>query len=61
MKIKRLTLRIPEDLLKSVKILANENNYSLNKELIELIRFGIKYFFELTCNVNTEVNKSAEK
>ena len=52
MKIKRITFRIPEDLWKSIKILAEENHYSLNKEILELIRFGIKYYFELTCNIS---------
>ena len=52
MKIKRITFRIPEDLYKSVRILAEENKQSLNKELLELIKFGIKYYFELTCNGN---------
>ena len=48
MEIVRFTFRIPKYLITKVKVLANQNNISINKQLIELIEFGIKYFLEKT-------------
>lgn len=48
MNITRITFRIPKQLMSKVKILADENQVSLNTELIELIRLGIKYYLEKT-------------
>lgn len=50
MRIKRITFRIPQELWTRVKILAKENNISLNKQLIELIEFGIQAFISKTKN-----------
>ena len=50
MRIKRITFRIPQELWAKVKILAKENNISLNKQLIELIEFGIQVFISKTNN-----------
>ena len=50
MRIKRITFRIPQELWAKVKILAKENNISLNKQLIELIEFGIQAFISKTNN-----------
>ena len=46
MYIKRITFRIPRDLYTKVKILANQNCISFNKQLIELVAFGIRAFLE---------------
>lgn len=48
MEIVRFTFRIPKYLITKVKVLAKQNNISINKQLIELIEFGIKYFLEKT-------------
>ena len=44
MYIKRITFRIPIDLYTKVKILANQNCISFNKQLIELVAFGIRKY-----------------
>ena len=36
------------NLIAKVRILAEQNNISVNRQLIELIEFGIKYFLEKT-------------
>ena len=46
MKIVRITFRLPSELWSKCRILAEENGISLNKQLIELIRFGIQSFLE---------------
>ena len=46
MNITRITFRIPKDLMIKVRLIASENQISLNSELIELIRFGINYYLE---------------
>ena len=48
MEIVRITFRLPKYLMSKVKLLANQNNISVNKQLIELVEFGIKYFLEIT-------------
>ena len=58
MEIVRITFRIPKYLMTKVKILANENNISINKQLLELIEFGIKSFIEKTKEL--KVGKNAE-
>lgn len=58
MEIIRITFRIPKYLMTKVKILANQNDISMNKQLIELLEFGIKYFLEKTGQ--TEIIKSKE-
>ena len=54
MEVTRLTFRIPKDLYKRIMILANQNNISINRQLIELIEFGIKYFLGITNSINIE-------
>lgn len=54
----RITFRIPKYLFSKVKLLAKQNEISLNKQLIELVEFGIKYFLEKTNE--TEVLKTEE-
>lgn len=44
MEIIRFTFRIPKYLIAKVRVLAKQNNISVNKQLIELVEFGIKYF-----------------
>ncbi len=46
MKIVRVTFRLPSELWSKCRILAEENDISLNKQFIELIRFGIQSFLE---------------
>lgn len=46
MEVTRITFRIPKYLISNVKVLANQNNISVNKQLVELVEFGIKYFLE---------------
>lgn len=53
MEIIRLTFRIPKYLIAKVRVLANQNNISMNKQLIELVEFGIKYFLEKTSEFET--------
>ena len=48
MEVTRCTFRIPKYLIAKVRILAEQNNISVNRQLIELIEFGIKYFLEKT-------------
>lgn len=48
MEIVRFTFRIPKYLIAKVRVLAKQNNISTNKQLIELVEFGIKYFLEKT-------------
>lgn len=45
MEIVRFTYRIPKDLLSKVKVLALENNLSINEEINQLLAFGIEYYF----------------
>ena len=52
MYIKRITFRIPRDLYTKVKILADQNCISLNKQLIELVAFGIRSFLEKSQETN---------
>lgn len=59
MEITRITFRIPKYLITKVKVLANQNQISLNRQLIELVEFGIKYFLEKTGE--TEIVKSEER
>ena len=54
MEITRVTFRIPKYLITKVKVLANQNNISVNKELIELVEFGIKYFLEKSSEFEIE-------
>jgi len=54
MEITRITFRIPKYIFSKVKILANDNCISINKQLIELIEFGIKYYFEIINSNNIE-------
>lgn len=58
MECTRITFRIPKYLFSKVKLLANQNEISLNKQLIELVEFGIKYFLEKS--KETEVLKIDE-
>lgn len=58
MEITRITFRIPKFLITKVKVLANQNQISLNQQLVELVGFGIKYFLEKTGE--TEIVKSEE-
>ena len=48
LEVVRITFRIPKYLETKVKLLAEENDISMNKQLIELIEFGIQYFLEKT-------------
>lgn len=56
MEVTRITFRIPKYLITKVKVLAKENQISLNQQLNELVEFGIKYFLEK--RNETEVVKS---
>lgn len=53
MEIIRFTFRIPKYLIAKVRVLAKQNNISVNKQLIELVEFGIKYFLEKTSKFET--------
>lgn len=44
MEITRITYRVPKKLMLKVKLLAKENQVSLNTQLTELIRLGIQYY-----------------
>lgn len=46
MEIVRFTYRIRKNLLAQVKVLAIENNLSVNEELNQLVAFGIEYYFQ---------------
>lgn len=46
MEIIRFTFRMPKYLIVKVRLLAKQNNISVNKQLLELVEFGIKYFLE---------------
>lgn len=63
MEIIRITFRVPKYIFSKVKILANDNNISINKQLIELIEFGIKYYFEIfdTKNFKKRLGGTNEK
>lgn len=55
MEIVRFTYRIPKDLLAKVKVLALENNLSVNEEINQLLAFGIEYYF---MKINSFRNKT---
>ncbi len=59
MEITRITFRIPKYLDTKVKVLANQNNISVNQQLIELVEFGIKYFLEKS--KETTITKVSDK
>lgn len=63
MEIIRITFRIPKYIFSKVKILASDNNISINKQLIELIEFGIKYYFEIinSNNIKKEIGGNNEE
>lgn len=57
MEIVRFTYRISKNLLAQVKVLALENNLSVNEELNQLVAFGIEYYFQKIKEFRNEIEK----
>lgn len=58
MEVTRITFRIPKYLDLKVKLLASQNNLSMNNQLIELIEFGIKYLLEKDSDIEKALKRN---